>query len=232
MTSKTVLITSILAIVIALLSVFHQKNAEENLLLLFERNIDGSLCVLCLGNDSSCNTLDFQLDYKRHAELGQQHSNCLLLFILVLIRLFNAWTNQQNDKIFFGTLKLNNNTAVSAVAKSPGRYYSEMFEQMAANITRTTIPNNVWILLPYTVNSRNLVVCSTDSTESNYLHYDFFKSAMNVKNNNNSRLWMEAWIAAHLSVELLVLKVSSSKSELFTIQVLNSDRVYIHIYRC
>lgn len=228
MTSKTVLITSILAIVVALLSVFHRKNAEENLLALFERNIDRSLCVLCLGNDSSCNTLDFQLDYKRHAELGQQHSNCLLLLLLALIRLINTWTNQQNDKIFFGTLKLNNNTAVPAVAKSPGRYYSEMFEQMAANVTvdaRTTIANNAWILLPYTVNSRNLVVCSTDGTESNYLHYDFFKSAVNVKNNNNSRLWMEAWIAAHLSVELLILKVSKTKR--FTIQVSNNNRVYI-----
>lgn len=229
MTSKAVLIASILALVIALLLAFHQQNAEENLLSLFERNSDRSLCVLCLGNDSSCNTLDFQLDYKRHAELGRQHSNCLCAFLLALIRLFNFWTNQQNDKIFFGTLKLNNNTAVSAVAKSPGRYYSEMFEQMAANIThdtRTMIPNNAWILLPYTVNSRNLVVCSNNSNKSNYLHYDFFKLAMNVKNNSNSRLWMEAWIAAHLSVELLILKVSNSKNRIFHhTRVPNNDHV-------
>lgn len=217
------MIASVLAIVVALLAVFRRKNAEENLLVLFERNIDRSLCVLCLGNDSSCNTLHFQLDYERHAELGPQHSSCLLLFLVAFVRLFNAWTNQQSDRIFFGTLRLNNNTAVPAVAKSPGRYYSEMFERLAANVSadaRTTIPDNVWILLPYTVNSRNLVVCSTDSAESNHLHYDFFESAMNVKNNNNnnnnSRLWMEAWIAAHLSVELLILKVSGSKNRIFS----------------
>jgi len=209
MTSKVMVIVSCVLLAGAILFVSLQKSADKNLLQSFEHNVNRSLCVLCLGNDISCGTLNFQLDFKRHTDPGQ-HPNVFYLVLSTMAVLFSFWTSQLSDKdTFFGTLKLNNDTVVSAVAKGPGHYNSKMFEQIVVDISLgnlTTIPNNSWTLLPFSADIRNLVLCSNDGTEPNDLHYNFFNTV--VKSSNNSQLWREAWTAAHLSPELLVLKVS------------------------
>lgn len=209
MISRVMVIISCVLLVSAILFVSLQKSADKNLIQSFEHTVNRSLCVLCLGTDTSCDTLKFQLDFKRHTELSQ-HPNVFYLVLSTMAGLFSFWTSQQSDKnTFFGTLKLNNDTVVSAVAKGPGHYNSEKFEQIVFDISLdnlTTISNNLWTLLPFSADIRNLVLCSNDGTESNDLHYNFFNSV--VKNSNNSQLWREAWTAANLSPELLVLKVS------------------------
>lgn len=207
MHSKAMFIVSCLLLAGAILLVSLQRSAEKHLLLLFEHKVNRSLCELCLGNDSLCDTLSFQLDFKRHSELGRQ-SNVFHLFVFAIAGFL--WSNQQMDKnIFFGTLKLNHNTVVSAVAKGPGSYYYELFEQTVGDISvysLTTISNYSCTLMSFSADIRNLVLCSNDGAESNYLHYNFFNSIVN--NSNNSQIWREMWTAAHLSAELLVLKVS------------------------
>lgn len=177
---------------------------------MFERNTNPSSCSLCLGNDSFCNTLNFQLDHTRHL---RQHSSYLFIFLSVMMLLYNFLTNQQNDQIFFGTLQLFNDTVVHAVAKSPGHYYSEMFEQMVNNSIDidTIIINDQWPLLPLSTDyKRSLIICSKYDIQTNSIPHKFLSSVVDINNRNNLQLWIEAWTAAHLSVELLVLKVSDS----------------------
>lgn len=206
------ILTIFLAVLlIAILINYYQKSTESKLLQLFERNVNCSLCILCLGNDSFCNSLNFQIDYSRHADLSQC-INYLSTFFVVLIRMYNYWTNQLNDKIFFGTLLLKNGTVVQAVAKSPGYYYCEMFERMV-NIsndliidTNSMITNDQWNFLLISANKRNLTICSKD--HENLSLHSLFSLDISTNNLNNSQLQMEIWITAHLSVELLILKVS------------------------
>lgn len=211
MTSKTFfVIGSFVTLIIAILLVSYRINAEKKIIKLFERNVNRSLCTLCLGNTASCNTLDFKLDYKRHADL-RQDSNYLFMFLIVIKRLFEYWTSRQNDKIFFGYIKLNN-IVVPTIAKSPGHYCSEHFERIV-NITSgidTITINNQWNLLPFSLDSRSLVLCSTDNTQSSSLLHNFFNSFRQYSYNtsNNFQSLVELWVSAHLNVELLVLKVS------------------------
>lgn len=215
MTSKVLIVGSFITLITAVLVAFYRINAEQNLLKLFERNVNRSLCVLCLGNTPSCHTFDFKLDYKRHADLGQ-HSNYLFMFIVVLKHLFDYWTNQQNDKIFFGHITLNGVNA-PAVAKSPGRYCCESFERII-NITSdidTVITNNQWNLLRFDSDSRSLVLCSRDDTKSFSLLHNLFNSIISDNNGNNFQSFVELWVSAHFNVELLILKVSDSIKYVF-----------------
>lgn len=210
MSSKVLIISSFVTLIVAILLVSYRINAEEKLLKLFERSSNRSLCALCLGNTYSCNTLDFKLDYKRHADLGQ-HSNYLFTFLLVIKRLFDYWTNRQNDNIFFGHIKLNN-VVVPAIAKSPGHYYFERLERIIKNTTDLDINiiNNQYNLLPFDLGSRRLVLCSKYGPKS-FSFDNFFNSFHQYgddNNNNNFQSLVELWVSAHLSVELLVLKVS------------------------
>lgn len=202
-------VISVAGMIATLLIPYYRRSADNVLFQSYERNVNGSMCTLCLGNDSSCSTLDFQLDYKLHADLGL-HSNYLSKFILIMIRLMNVWTNHRNDRIFFGTLKLDNQTEVRAVAKGPGQYYSEIFEQAVYNFSDvdTIISNNKWTLIPLNEDKQNLDICSKDDTKSYLLLQNFFDSVISVKTLNSSQSFLEIWTAAHLSVELLVLKVS------------------------
>lgn len=211
MTLRTLSTIFLTVLVTAILINHYERCTENKLLQLFKRNVNYSLCALCLGNGSFCNSLNFQLNYKRHADVSQ-YSN-LLKFIVVFIRIYNYWTNQLNDKIFFGTFVLQNGTGVRAVAKSPGYYYCEMFEQIV-NIstdrlidTDTMITNDEWGFLLQSVNKRNLTICS--KYDENLSLHNFFNSVINAEDINNSQLQMEIWINAHLSVELLFLKVST-----------------------
>lgn len=200
----------ILAIFTAILIVYHQFDEKNKSLNLFEHNVNRSKCVLCLGNDSFCKTLDFKLDYKRHPDTIK-HSDYVSKLIFLMVRFFNLCTRQQNDKIFFGFLKLNNDTIKSVVAKSPGHYYSIMFEEkvnISTDIDRI-VTNKQWTLLPFfSEEIRILVICSQNDTQPYSLLDNFFSSSIDIKTSNNSQLMKEAWVAAHLSVELLILKVS------------------------
>lgn len=202
--------------VVAVLITCYSIRVEKKLLRSYELNANQSLCTLCLGNDS-CDPVNFRLDYRRHVNLSH-YSGCL--FIPFLIKhLFDLWANQ-NDKIFFGTLKLNDNTTVQAVAKSAGHDYCEMFEERAnASVDlETIVTEDRWDLIPlkgdYSVNGHSLVICSKYDAKSHLLLRNFISSTISVEN-NNSRSWLEAWAAAHLSVELLILKVSGSREHFF-----------------
>lgn len=208
MAFRVLVIVSILVAISSLLIAFHHKIAEKKIFRLYELNVNRSLCVLCLGNDS-CDTINFQLDYQFHADLSH-YSNYLIVFI---VRLFNIWTNQ-NDKLFFGTLKLNDKTVVRAVAKSPGHYYSKMFDKIAKipiNLDKPMTYNQL-TLLPFkmdnSLNTHSLVMCSSNNSKSHSMLHNFFYSTVNIENINNSHSWLETWTAAHLSPELLILKVS------------------------
>lgn len=217
----------ILAICAALLIVYYRLDEKSKSLQLFEYNVNCSMCVLCLGNDSFCKTLDFQMDYERYPDIIE-HSDYLSKLMFLLIRFFNRYTRQQNDKIFFGFLKLNNDTVKSVVAKSPGHYYSKMFEQKvdtSADLD-TIVTTRQWTLLPFSEESRILVICSQNDTQQYSLLDNLFSSAVDIKNSNNSRLMKEAWVAAHLSVELLILKVSKSLKHSVPIHLLH----YLFIY--
>lgn len=234
MVSKALsIVISVTVMITASLIPYYLKSADKVLFESFERNFNRSMCILCLGNDTSCATLDFQLDYKLHADVGH-HSNYLHKLILIMIRLMNVWINRQNDRLFFGTLKLNNQTVVRAVAKSPGKYYFEAFEQAVNNFSDidTIIRNNKWNLIPFSEDIQSLDVCSKDNTESYLLLQKFFNSVDSVKNTNSSQSLLEVWTAAHLSVELLVLKVSKLLNFFFflILVVLNSNYNMNSIY--
>lgn len=209
MTSRALLIISVLTVVAAvLISTYYRGYADKKSFLLFERNANRSLCSLCLGNDSFCDRLDFQLDHRRY--LGQ-YSSFLYVILSVMMRLFNSLTNQQTDQIFFGTLRLNNGSIVRAVAKSPGHFYSELFEQTVDRFVDIdkSIDDYQWSLLPFSADRRNLIICSKCNSKSNSLLRRFLSSVVKSDVRNNLQPWVEAWTAAHLSVELLVLKVSN-----------------------
>lgn len=192
----------------AILLESYRRSAENKLLQPFELCVIQS-CKLCLGNDYGCDTLDFQLDYKRHKERHEFDDNVYQLNFITHFFHF-LWTKHKNYKIVFGLLKLNN-TLAQAVAKSPGHKNYEMFEQMVANISNDVyllITNKQQELLPLGTDTRNLAICAKDEIKRNDLLYNFFSSVINTKNSNSSQLWVEAWVAAHLSVELLILKVS------------------------
>lgn len=209
MISSALPIISVLTVVSAvLITSYYGGYADKKSLMMFDRNANRSMCSVCLGNDSFCNRLDFQLDYKRH--LGQ-YSSCLYVMLSVMVRLFNLLTNQQNDQVFFGNLLLDNGSIVHAVAKSPGYFYSEMFEQTvdrSVDINKMIIEDQ-WLLLPFSVDRHNLVICSKCNIKSNSLLRRFFSSVVKSDVRNNLQPLVEAWTAAHLSVELLVLKVSN-----------------------
>lgn len=209
MTSRALLIISILTVFAAvLISSYYREASANKSLMMFKRNANRSLCSLCLGNDTICNRLDFQLDYKRY--LGQ-YSSFLYVILSVMIRLYNILTNQQNDQIFFGTLRLDNGSVVRAVAKSPGYFYSEIFEHTVDKFVDINKPisDNQWSLLPLSLDMRNLVICSKCNIKSNSLLHQFLSSVVKSDVRNNLQPWLEAWTAAHLSVELLILKVSN-----------------------
>lgn len=209
MASKTLTIIFLVVLVTAILVTFYRTSTENKLLRSFERNVNCSSCVLCLGNDTFCHALDFRLDYSRHSDISQ-HSDYVAIFLVVLVRMLNHLTNQLNDKIFFGTLKLENGTVVQAVAKSPGYYYSEKFERMVniSNDVNTTIALDQWNLFSLSADRRNLTICSNDDEKSFPSGSFFSHIIINAENINNSQSQMETWTAAHLSVELLYLKVS------------------------
>lgn len=196
------IVSSVIILIPAILIVSYQRFTEQKLLQLFEYNVNRSLCILYLEN-SSCNTLDFQLDYKRH-----QNSNYIPMIILEIICFFNYLTSQKNVKIFFGSIKLNN-IIRRVVVKIPKDNCPEIFMQMLKNSSEIDmlITSNSWTSLKLNLNSCNLVVCSKDSTNSYLLLNNFFKS-LNLKKNNISRLWFESLVTEHLNVELLVLQVS------------------------
>lgn len=203
-------ITTLIFYVAAVLLAFYlndQNSANIKLLESYEYNINITFGPLNLGNDSSCNALDFQLNYKKHADLGILFYN--YASYMSMVSLFKLWTSQQNDKIFFGTLKLNDKT-VSAVAKGPGRNCFEMFEQTVniASDIDTIITYGQWTLLPLSSDSRSLEICSKDiKSFQNSLLYSFFNSIISDDSDNKAHSLIEAWITAHVSVELLVLKV-------------------------
>ncbi|VVC44642.1 Protein kinase-like domain,FAM69, protein-kinase domain [Cinara cedri] len=206
MISRHLLVISIVALFIAIKFVSYHKNAEKKLLHRFEHNINHSLCTLslCLGLDTSCYMLDFRLDYKRHANMRLQ-TDYLSTFILMIKTLFNFWSVQPNENIFFGTLKLENGTVIDTVAKSPSHHYFEIFEQLVnISLIDTIVNTNQWHLLPYTEEVRRLILCSKDEKQSHSLLHRFFNS---VNNNSNYQSRIETWTAAHLSVELLVMKI-------------------------
>ncbi|XP_026818686.1 uncharacterized protein LOC113557394 isoform X2 [Rhopalosiphum maidis] len=195
------------AVVLVAFYINDRNSANIKLLELYEHNINISFGPLNLGNDSSCNALDFQLNYKKHADLGILFSN--YASYISMVSLFKLWTSQRNDKIFFGTLKLNDKT-VNAVAKGPGRNFFEMFEQTVniATDIDTIITYGQWTLLPLSGDSRSLEICSKNiKLFQNSLLYSFFNSVISDDSDNKSHSLIEAWIAAHVSVELLVLKV-------------------------
>lgn len=210
MTSRALLLIYILTATAAvLISSYYREYSEKKSLQLFKRNANCSLCSLCLGNDSFCDSLDFQLDYKWYLS---QHSSYLYLIIALMMRLFNLLIDRQNDQVFFGTLRLDNGSFVPAVAKSPGYFNSEMFEQTVNRSIdiSTIITDDQWQLLPFSMDRRSLVVCSKYDINSTLLLRRFFSSVVNNDIRNNLQPWVEAWTAAHLSVELLILKVSSN----------------------
>ncbi|KAF0771838.1 UPF0672 protein [Aphis craccivora] len=201
--------TLIVYVAVVLVSFYINDRYRTNIKLLesYEHNINITFGPLNLGNDSSCNVLDFQLNYKKHADLGLLFSH--YAGYMSMVSLFKLWTSQQNDKIFFGTLKLNDKT-VSAVAKGPGRNSFDMFEQTVniATDLNTIITYGQWNLLPLSGDSRSLEICSKDvKSFQNSLLYNFFNSVISDDSDNKSHSLIEAWIAAHVSVELLVLKV-------------------------
>lgn len=209
MTSRSLLIISVLTMVTAvLISSYYQGYANNKSLLMFKRNANRSLCSLCLGNDTSCDRLEFQLDYKRYLD---QYSSFLYVILSVMMRLFNHLTNQLNDQVFFGTLRLDNGSVVRAVAKSPGYFYSELFEQTVDRFVDVDKPisDDQWLLLPFSPDRRNLIICSKCNIKSNSLLHQFLSSVVKSDVRNNLQLWLEAWTATHLSVELLILKVSN-----------------------
>jgi len=132
------------------------------------------------------------------------------MIVLVIMRLFDHWTSQQNVKIFFGSIKLNN-VIKRVVAKYPkdNNYCSEIFKQILKNYSEVdmVITNNDWNTLKLNLDSCNLLICSRDNTNSYLLLKHFFNS-ISVKKNNTSQLWVESLVAENLNVELLVLKVS------------------------
>lgn len=205
MITKYLLVISVVTLFITIKLASYQKNAERNLLKTFEHNINRSLCTLCLGYDVSCNMLDFHLDYIRHTDMSLQ-ADYLSTFTLVMKNLFKFWDSQQNKNIIFGTLKLENSTVLDSVAKIPSQYYSDVFERMV-NISKidTIVNNDQWNLLPYTDDIRRLNICSKDDIQSHSLLNNFFNL---IIKNSNYQSKIEIWIAAHLSVELLILKVS------------------------
>lgn len=214
------LVISIVALFIAIKFVSDQKNAEKKLLHTFEHNINHSLCTLslCLGIDTSCYMLDFRLDYKWHTNMGLQ-TDYLSTFILMMKTLFNFWAVQPNENIFFGTLKLENGTVIDTVAKSPSHHYSKIFEQMVnISIIDTIVNNDQWYLLPYTEDVRRLILCSKDEKQSHSLLNRFFNS---VSNNSNYQSRIETWTAAHLSVELLVMKASKLLNNYYRYKIPN-----------
>lgn len=229
MITRYLLVVSVVALFIAIKLASYQKNAEQKLLQSFKHNINRSLCTfsLCLGNDTSCNMLDFQLDYVRHADMSLQ-PYYLSTFILTMKSWFDFWAGQQNKKIFFGTLKLENGTVSSAVAKTPSRYYSEVFERTVNISTSGTIViNDQWNLLPDTDDVRRLIMCSKDNTRSHSLLHNFFNS---INNNSNYQSKVEIWTAAHLSVELLILKVSKLLKPFYTKYQISISFIIIYRY--
>jgi len=203
-------ITSLIFYVAVVLIAFYlndRNNANIKLLEFYEYNVNITFGPLNLGNDSSCKALDFQLNYKKHADLGILFTN--YASYMSMVSLFKLWTSQRNDKIFFGTLKLNDKT-VSAVAKGPGRHCFENFEQMVNIVTDIDkiLTYGQWTLFPLSGDSRSLEICSKDiKLLQNSLLYNFFHSVISDDSDNKAHSLIEAWIAAHVSVELLVLKV-------------------------
>lgn len=193
------IVSSIVILVPAILIVSYKRFMEYKLLQLFEYDVNRSLCMLHLEN-YSCNTLQFQLDYKRH-----YNSNYIPMVILIMMRLFDYWTNQQKVKIFFGSIKLNN-IVRRVVAKSPKDNCSEMFKEILKNLEIDITINNNWIL-ELNSNNCNLVICSKNNTNSYLLLNNFFNSVIGKKS-DISRIWVESLVADHLNVELLVLQVS------------------------
>ncbi|KAL5238322.1 hypothetical protein ACI65C_005732 [Semiaphis heraclei] len=195
------------AVVLVAFYLNDRNSTNYKLLESYEHNINITFGPLNLGNDSSCNALDFQLNYEKHEDLGIFLSN--YASYMSMVSLFKLWTSQRNDKIFFGTLKLNDKT-VSAVAKGPGHNCFEMFEQtvnIATDINKI-ITYGQWTLLPLSGDSRSLEICSKNfKSFQNALLYSFFNSVINDNSDNKTHSLIEAWIAAHVSVELLVLKV-------------------------
>jgi len=204
--------TLILYVAVVLVAFYLNDRNSSNIKLLesYEYNLNITFGPLNLGNDSSCNALDFQLNYKKHEDLGIFLSN--YASYMSMVSLFKLWTTQRNDKIFFGTIKLNDKT-VSAVAKGPGRNCFEMFEQTVniATDINTIITDDQWTLLPLSGDSRSLEICSKDIRSfQNSLLSSFFNSVINENSDNKAHSLIEAWIAAHVSVEILVLKVRKS----------------------
>lgn len=229
MITRYLLVVSVVALFIAIKLAFYQKNAEQKLLQSFKHNINRSLCTfsLCLGNDITCKMLDFRLDYARHADMNLQ-ADYMSTFALTMKRWFDFWAGQQNEKIFFGTLKSENCTVSSAVAKIPSHYYSEVFERMVnISTTGTIVINDQWSLLPDTDDVRRLIVCSKDNTRSHSLLHNFFNS---INNNSNYQSKVEIWTAAHLSVELLILKVCKLLKPFYTKHQISIAFIIIYRY--
>lgn len=210
MTLRSFLIICIVTLESAILIAIFRKMIEKDLYQSFEYNMNLSFCVMCLRNDSACNMLDFQLDYRRHAD-HDQYLNYISMFVLSTMRLFNILVSQPNYKIFFGTLKFNNGIAVRTVAKVSGYYDSSKLKQMlniTTNIDPTVLENEFNLILPNNADNHSLFICSKDDTNSFSLKYNIINSVIGDKNRNNSQLWLEAWVATHLNAEPVILKVS------------------------
>uniref|UniRef100_A0A2S2QB62 Uncharacterized protein n=1 Tax=Sipha flava TaxID=143950 RepID=A0A2S2QB62_9HEMI len=192
----------------AILIAIFRKMIEKDLYQSFEHNMNLSFCVVCLRNYSTCNTFDFQLDYKRHADYDQ-YFNYVSMFVLSTIRLINILVSQPNHKIFFGALEFKNGIVVHTVAKVSGYYNSSKLKQMintSTYIDPTVLENELNLILPNNADDYSLYICSKNDTNSYSLKYNILSSVIDDKNRNNSQLWLEAWVAAHFNAEPVILK--------------------------
>lgn len=211
-----------------------QKCTEKDLYQSFEHNVNLSLCAMRLKNNSICNSFDFQLDYKRHADHIQymnylyaeydQNMNYFSTFLLSTMGLFSI-TSQPNYKIFFGTLKFNNTNTLQTVAKVASYYYSSQLNQTISNINNidsTFLKKELKLILPlYDIDDPILFTCSKYDINSYSLKYKILRSVISDKNSNDLQLWLEAWIAIHLNAEPIILKVSKLLKHLISWNMIN-----------
>lgn len=210
MTPTTLLFVAIVALVAVILA-YQNSHHELQLVKLLVRQLNLTPCPLCLGKDFCDDTQFFEIDYQRHASNIRREDGYLLSLFTSLAQCFEPWFSR-NDKIFFGNLKLQNGTVLSAVAKSAGYEHTEQFRRSVVDhINESSFIDQLHLELKAELSSsisHGLIVCSKTDGKSAVPFIDFLNSTIKK---TNTMSWLESWTAAHLSPDLLVLKVKNEK---------------------